>query len=270
MNKRPTFKESATSFVILAWNSQSYLKDCLESVLAIKCSKMEVYVIDNGSSDATPTILSEIAKSNEHLHVITESENLGTTVSRNKALSKISNECDYVCVLDSDTVVNQTAFESLADALADESIGVVGPTMINNAGEEQLSGRNFPTVGIKFGKAIGKTKSAEAEVPTSEIKNGLQDVDYLLSACWLIPNEVLARVGMLDEKIFYAPEDVDWCMRCHKAGFRVVRDHTAQIIHDYQRLSRQKLFSKINWEHMKGLAHYFKKHGYLLNAPKFE
>lgn len=269
---RPSFRDSKTAFVILAWNSEAYIEKCLRSVLALECRELDVWVVDNGSTDATSSILASIAADDANLHVLTEAVNLGTTVTRNKALSYVPNDTDYVCVLDSDTIVNQAAFEALAEALADKSIGVVGPTMANSSGKVQLSGRCLPTLPMKVSKAcpFGSVaeKAVASEHPQNPINDGIQDVGYLLSACWFMPHTSLSAVGQLDEAIFYAPEDVDWCLRCHKAGLRVVRCHDAQIVHEYQRLSHKKLISKTNAEHLKGLAYYFKKHGYLFVAPE--
>ena len=268
---RPSFKDSKSAFVIIAWNSEAYIEKCVLSVLALECRELDVWVVDNGSTDGTPNILAGAVVDDSRLHVVTEKTNLGTTRSRNIPLSAISRDTDYVCVLDSDTVVNQAAFDRMAEALEDETIGVVGPTMANSRGKAQLSGRMFPTVGIKLGKAcpLGNCseRAAEAERPQTPVLDGLQDVGYLLSACWFMPCSSLEAVGYLDEKIFYAPEDVDWCLRCHKAGLRVVRCHDAHIVHEYQRLSHKKLLSKTNFEHVKGLAYYFMKHRYLLKAP---
>ncbi len=271
---RPAFKDSKTAFVIIAWNSESYIENCVLSALELQCRELDVWVVDNGSTDSTSRTLRKIAQKDGRLHVVTEEKNLGTTRSRNIPLRLIPTDTDYVCVLDSDTVVNQGAFEALAWALSDVSIGVAGPTMSNSAGKVQLSGRALPTLGIKLGKAFPlggvSAKAAEAEKPHSLVVDGVQDVGYLLSACWLMPYSSLQKVGYLDEKIFYAPEDVDWCLRCHKAGLRVVRCHDALIVHEYQRLSHKKLISKTNVEHLKGLAYYFKKHGYLFRSPLSE
>lgn len=271
---RPRFSEARVAFVILTWNSAVYIRPCLESVLGLAPARLDVFVVENGSADETPSILRDLASHHSALHCLFNERNLGTTVSRNQALRRIPVGTDYVCVLDSDTVVNQGAFERMADALvADPSIGVIGPTMANSAGEEQLSGRSLPTVSLKLRKAcpVGSVarRAAEDEKPSAPMMDGLQDVGYLLSACWLMPASSLESVGLLDEKIFYAPEDVDWCLRCHKAGLRVVWCRDAHIVHEYQRLSHKKLLSKTNAEHLKGLVHYFVKHGYLLRAPRF-
>ena len=268
---RPSFKDSKSAFVIIAWNSEAFIEKCLLAVLALECRELNVWVVDNGSTDATSGILTNIAAGDSRLHVVTEKTNLGTTRSRNIPLSMLPSDTDYVCVLDSDTVVNQAAFDRMALVLEDETIGVLGPTMASSGGKVQLSGRALPTIAIKLGKACPfggfSSRAAEAERPNAPILDGLQDVGYLLSACWFMPYSSLDAVGLLDERIFYAPEDVDWCVRCHGAGLRVVLCYNARIVHEYQRLSHKRLFSKTNLEHVKGLAYYFRKHGYLLRAP---
>lgn len=80
--------------------------------------------------------------------------------------------------------------------------------------------------------------------------------------------DVLDEVGLLDERIFYAPEDVDYCIRVRRTGFRVVRCFGATITHEYQRISKKRLLSKTNLEHVRGLAYFFRKHGYLFDARK--
>lgn len=263
------------AFVMLAWNSEAYLDDCLKSVLGIGNLCAEVWVVDNGSSDRTPEILSSFKDMDSRVHVLTLRENVGTTVSRNMAIKSVSKEISYICILDSDTVVNADAFHLMVKTLeTDSSIGVIGPTLLSPSGEEQFSGRELPTAGIKLRKACPipavQNKGAELEQPHTPIVDGLQDVGYLISACWLVPREIFDVVGFLDEKIFYAPEDVDFCLRVWKSGKRVVRCFDAQVIHVYQRLSHKKIFSKTNLEHIKGLIHYFLKHRYLFRSPKAE
>lgn len=266
--------DASIEFVILTWNSERYVRACLESVLGLRARCLRVHVVDNGSVDGTLQILDELAGAHPELSVIREPTNLGMSVSRNIALAHIGKDSDFVCVLDSDTVVNQNAFDTLADVVRDDAtIGIVGPVMSSSLGVKQLSGRNLPTLAIKLGKAFPavsvRERAAAQEVPSAPIENGLQDVGYLLGACMMMPRKTISMVGGFDEKIFYGPEDVDYCLRVHEAGLRVVYCERASIIHEYQRISKKRLFSSTNIAHLKGLIHFFKKHRYLNNAPRF-
>lgn len=264
------------AFVILTWNSGEYVRPCLESVLGLGGLCSVVYVVDNGSADGTLAALGELAAGDERLRVLPQERNLGTTASRNIAIREVlamSPRPSYICVLDSDTVANAAALGSAMDALeADPSIAVAGPTLASADGAPQLSGCNLPTFGIKLRKACParavQARGEAMEVPSAFVHGGVQDVGYLISACWVTPTWVWERVGLLDEEIFYAPEDVDWCVRCHAAGLRVVRVHGEPMVHHYQRISKRRMISRMNWEHVKGLVYYFRKHRYLFDASK--
>ena len=182
---------------------------------------------------------------------------------------------NYICVLDSDTVVNELAMDNLISVLeSNPSCGIVGPRMHDANMVYQRSGRQIPTVTEKLLKVLpvkslqAKGTAQEATIP--EDGTGSVDVGYLMSACWMMRSDLFAQVGLLDEKIFYAPEDVEFCIRVWKAGMRVQYCYDADILHHWQRLSRKKLFSKHNFEHMKGLVYLFWKHKYLFHTTKIQ
>lgn len=261
------------AFVVLSWNSQHYISNCLDAVLCCNSITPLVLVVDNGSTDETSAILQQYEADHSEIICTFLPENFGTTISRNLALKNLPSDANYVCILDSDTVINDHALATMIQILEQNpDIGIVGPTMMNSAGATQLSGRNLPSLGIKLRKAAPlkglQDEGAQMEVPNTPVVQDMQDVPYLLSACWLMPVSTIDTVGFLDENIFYAPEDVDYCLRVWQAGLRVVRCWNAQIIHEYQRLSHKKLFSKTNKEHLKGLVYYFKKHHYLFDSSK--
>lgn len=136
-----------------------------------------------------------------------------------------------------------------------------------------MSARCFPTLLEKIYKAVPLRRIQRIDEQMEIQRPPYPDaesypVDYLLSACWVIRPEVIAKAGMLDEKIFYAPEDAEYCIRVWKSGYQCAFCPSAKIIHEYQRISKKKLFSRVNWEHIKGLAYMFMKHGYLFRAEK--
>lgn len=261
------------AFVILTWNSSAYIQACLDSVFNLTSISSEIWVVDNGSTDGTSRMVRAASTVRPGIHFIPLEENKGTTVSRNIALRSLGSHVDFVCVLDSDTVVNDDAIRSMLDVLRTHpDVGIVGPRMVNAEGVEQLTGRNLPTLKIKLLKAspsvASRERGAKLEVPESRFSAGLKDVGYLISACWMLPCSTLDSVGLFDENIFYAPEDVDYCVRAHKAGLRVVVCEDATITHHYQRVSHQKIVSSTNMRHVSGLCHYFRKHGYLLDSSR--
>lgn len=275
--------ESSVGFVILTWNSEKYISECLNSLIALCGNGISgnIVVIDNGSSDDTVQRINQVFRidRDDVEHKLFQLEkNYGTTISRNigiRYLLECQKKPNYICVLDSDTVVNELAIDNLISVLeSDPSCGIVGPRMHDANMVYQRSGRQIPTLSEKMLKVLPvkslQAKGTAQETTIPEDGTGSVDVGYLMSACWMMRSDLFAQVGLLDEKIFYAPEDVDFCIRVWKAGMRVQYCYDADILHHWQRLSRKKLFSKHNFEHLKGLVYLFWKHKYLFHSQKFQ
>jgi len=71
---------------------------------------------------------------------------------------------------------------------------------------------------------------------------------------------------LLDERIFYSPEDVDYCIRIWRAGWQIHYMPSVSVVHDAQEISRPKGLgiNKFTIRHAKGLAYLFVKHRYAL------
>ena len=215
-------------------------------------------------------------KSDVTFDVIELDKNFGTTYSRNigiKVLLSKTDTPDFICILDSDTEVNSDAMKAMCEYLRNNpSYGIIGPKMHNREMVYQESGRNIPTLTEKLYKVlpIKRLRQKGEKMQTAIPKNGSDcvEVGYLMSACWLMRTEIVREIGYLDEKIFYSPEDVDYCIRCWQAGYKVVYCYEAEIIHLWQRISRQKLFSRHNFEQLKGLRYLFIKYHYAFRTKK--
>lgn len=87
------------SVVIPVYNVEDYLLECLESVLNQTLTHIEVICVDDGSSDASLSILNEYAKKDNRIKVLRQ-ENKGSGSARNKALAMANGE--YVAFMDAD------------------------------------------------------------------------------------------------------------------------------------------------------------------------
>lgn len=259
---------TSIAFVILTWNSEKYIGKCINSILTLKKYNTFIYVVDNGSTDKTVQIINQLEnkyKDNGKIFLIRYEKNMGTTVSRNAALKKVDHVIDYICILDSDTEINENAIDILVEQLLEnEEYGVIGPKMIAPDGSVQQSGRNIPTIVEKMLKAlplkVTQRIGEHIERPQWQSLNEPYEVGYLMSACWLMRRNIVDQVGLFDENIFYAPEDAEYCIRVWKSGYKVIFCPQAEIIHVWQRISKKHIFSKMNLEHIKGLFYMFTKY----------
>ena len=193
--------------------------------------------------------------------------NTGTTYPRNLALKASSGK--YIAVMDSDIEINPNTFNTLFTAMQqNHSAGLVAPKLIYGSGALQKSTDQFPTLLHKiyryfFLKKIEQKEDKSAQHLTTTT------VDYAISAFWLFRRELLDRIGLLDEKYFYAPEDVDFCLRVWQDGQQVLYVPESQAIHYAQELSRGLVLNKALAELLKGMLYFFSKHRYLIKKPRF-
>lgn len=257
------------SAVILTWNSRSFITGCLEA-LAREAARwpIELFVVDNGSTDGTAQLASEFLTRSafRSTRVIRLHANFGTTRSRNLAFREATGES--VLVLDSDTEVLPGAVEALVGASREgHRVGIVAPRLLAPNGTTQAACKRFPTLRTKLLKVmpvslLRSLADADELYPRSVYEGDtLFDADYCISAAWLVNRSAMQDVGLLDERIFYAPEDVDYCLRMWARGWRVVYNPNARVIHHTQRVSYRSV--RMMGIHARGLAYYFRKHGYL-------
>ena len=251
------------SAVVLSFNSKRYIETCVCSLMAsydAASLKGEVFVVENGSIDGSVDILKGLqARFGERLKVFYLTENTGTTRSRNLALRAAQGRS--VLVLDSDAYMNPEALVAmLAYQAADQKAGLVAPKLIYPDGRFQLSVDVFPTVSRKIKRYFAMRELEKREPPAEA-----GPVDYAISACWLLSKGAVEATGLLDERIFYSPEDVDYCIRLWRAGYQVHYFPGVSVVHDAQEISRPKGLAGINKftiRHAKGLLYLFLKHRY--------
>lgn len=252
------------SIIILTWNSEKYIEKCIQSVLAsedLENQPIEIVVVDNGSTDATTRILASLQTKISQLTVVFLSKNKGTTHSRNIGIKKSSGE--YILILDADVEVKKNTIAFLVKELRDDpTIGIIAPKLLYANGGVQPSCKKFPTVSTKIMKVLSTWFGIFTRTVACNEGYGFPtrktSVDYCISACWLVRKSLFDEIGLFDERIFYAPEDVEFCARTWIAGHTVVYFPTAIATHYTQRVSYTR--PTIALSHIKGLVYFFTKY----------
>ncbi len=255
------------TFVILTWNSDSFIKKCLDSLIKLCLKeqiKFEIINIDNGSIDHTLDIILNYQKLYpEQINLISFQKNMGTTVSRNAGLKNAKG--DYICILDSDTVILNGSLIELCNYLdQNRSVGILAPKLLLPSGEIQNSVKKFPTFIHKFKKVFGIIFFRQVtavdfykDFPFEEIRPAATAI----SAFWFFRKTLLDEVGYLDENIFYSPEDLDFSVRSWEAGKSIIYFPRFVVFHNTQQITHKHPLSKTSLSHLKGLIYYFRKHG---------
>ncbi len=102
------------SVIVPAYNVESYLADCLDSILNQTYPNIEVIVIDDGSPDRSGEIAENYKQKDRRIKVIHQ-ENGGLSVARNSGLDNATGE--FVCFIDSDDWIEPDYLELLYSAV---------------------------------------------------------------------------------------------------------------------------------------------------------
>ncbi|HEU6449339.1 MAG TPA: glycosyltransferase family 2 protein [Verrucomicrobiae bacterium] len=251
------------SIVILSWNDREHLQGLLHSLRhCTRSRRVELIVVDNASTDGSPDMVelefpaARVVRNHENLG-FPRGNNLGIRLSRGK----------YIFVLNSDIKVLEGCVDALADYLdVNTEVGMLGPKILNADLSLQSSCRKFPTLWNNFCVATGlATTFKRSRIFSGEHMlyfrgDQTRDVDVLVGCFWVVRREALDEFGLLDEGFFIYAEDVDWCKRCWKSGWRVVFFPGAQAIHYRGASTTKKDPVRFALTQQQSVLRYWKKH----------
>lgn len=223
------------SIVIVNWNTQRLLRDCLASIIEKQwASSLEVIVVDNASSDGSVEMVNQ---NFAQVRVIANRENVGFARANNQGFKIASGR--YVLLLNSDTVVLTESLDALVRFMDEHSdAGMVGSKVLNPDRSLQRScWRGYPSLKMAVIDAFYLWRLLPdhpwvrlMEIPERELDRTLQ-VDHVLGASMMVRREIIEQIGGMAENIFLFLEETEWCFRFQKHGWKVYFYPGAEIIH---------------------------------------
>ncbi len=107
------------SVILPIYNTEEYLRKCLDSVIHQTYKDLEIICIDDGSTDQSGGIVDEYAKLDDRIRVIHQ-ENHGESNARNVGLNISKGE--YITFLDCDDWIEPDMYETLLDAIEEDDL----------------------------------------------------------------------------------------------------------------------------------------------------
>lgn len=252
------------SIIIVNFNSGDRLVGAVFSVLASNMD-VEVIVSDNHSHDQSMLWLRECVNGDERVREILNDSNLGFSSANNVALALASRE--YLLFLNPDCVVHTQTLSRLAEVLdGDASIGMAGCLIRNPDGTEQKAGRRrIPTPFHSLIEFLGLSNDWRDRLNlhglnegSRELPAGIVEVEAISGACMFVRRDALRHVGPLDEGYFLHCEDLDWCMRFRKAGWKIVFVPDVEVTHFKGTCSKSRPIF-VEWHKHKGMMRFYRK-----------
>ena len=141
----------------------------------------------------------------------------------------------YIMLVNADTIVKPGALAHLHAAIeADPKLGIVGPRLVGEHGEGQVSCFRGPSALSEFLRAaqtgpihrlFGRSNFELAPAPS------ITNFDWVSFACAIIRSDVLCDVGLLDEGFYLYFDDADYCRRARRAGWSIGNCENAVVVH---------------------------------------
>ncbi len=257
------------SIVIISWKMRDLLERCLKTIYNFTSGvSFEVIVIDNNSQDGTSEMVEKLFP---QIKLIKNSENRGVAPARNQGIKETKGK--YILILDADMELIDNSIKHLYDFMEkNPDAGIVGCKLVDKDFNLQSSCKRFPTLlaflfrRMEWIDAVRNSKTLRHHTMEDWDHNEISTVDYLIGACQYFRREVIEKIGMYDEKIFYGPEDIDFCLRIWKAGWKVYYYPFTKIIHHEQRITKKNLFSKISFKHIAGIIYLYRKYNFRIKV----
>ena len=211
--------------IILNWNRRDLAVECIKSVFASKTTyKLLPIMVDNNSVDDSVEF---VQKYFPKIHVIKNKENLGWSGGNNKGIRyALKQKADYIMLLNNDIILDKNCIQHMVDALAHEkNFDIVGPKIyrfpkrskiLSNAGNFYGDYHNGLLVG-----------SGEKDTGKYDIDKELDFVAGVVCTS----SDLYKKIGYLDERYFLYFEDVDFCERAKKLGYKCGYIHNAIQYH---------------------------------------
>ena len=236
------------SVSIVNTNSRDLVLACLES---LRGEDAEIVVLDNASEDGSAEA---VRRQFPDVRVIPQKFRAGFAANHNTVIRATLGP--YVYVLNEDTTSDDWGFARMVAHLDENPrVAALGPRLVYPDGRLQNSAWRFPTPAVS---ALGLLSLGKVGVKQS---GGFttRAVDWVMGAAILLRREALVRVGLFDEGFFLYSEEVDLCLRLHRAGWAVEYFPEVTVVHHESQFSAEIPERRIN-EMWRSRHRYWRKH----------
>ncbi len=211
------------SVVTVNYKTMDYTLRMLESLFLHHSKEdVEVFVVENASGDSVTQLVEQFPQ----VHLIQTQTNLGFAGGCNQAMKQATG--DFIVLVNPDILFDHDALFQIAEKMKHSSdIGIGGISLKNIDGTQQACVWSFPQpldqclLLFKIPHLFPHTKSLKRWLMKDFDYRQSSDVDQVMGAFFCIRRQVIEEIGMLDDGFFMWYEEVDFCQRAKKAGWRI-------------------------------------------------
>ncbi len=251
------------SIIVVNHNHDKYLEKCFCSILEHQGNiQIEMILVDNVNS---PRISKMMTARFPDVKVIQNKKRMGFAANCNLGFK--NSQGRNILFLNPDVeLIKGTLGDLLKKMQEKPKVGVVCAELLNPDLTPQYSIRQFPTLaaiffrGFKLGALFPNAPIYKNYLMADKDRSQTFEIDWGLGAFLMFTRERYEEMELMDERFTMYYEDVDLCYRLKLAGYKNYFMPDVQVVHDYQRDSAKKLFSKLKFQHIKSILYFFWKH----------
>ena len=203
--------------VLINYNGESYICDCLDSLLTQTYNNLEILFWDNHSNDTSTEI---IKKKYPYIHLIESQYNYGFAKANNLAVKQLLKlGVEYLLLLNVDTIADSLLVEHLLEKADNSTVTTAQIKM----------GRHGENIWYSGGELLFDYGKAE-HVNYKNCKEDKQ-VTFISGCCMMIHKDIVKKCGLFDDNYYMYYEDTDLCMRWYLNGIQMYYVPTARLWH---------------------------------------
>jgi len=238
------------SIVVVNYNVKDFLLRCLESIYSSNIDQIEVILVDNASNDGSIEAVSTIYP---QTIILKNLNNIGFPAANNQAFKIARGK--YIFMLNPDAELFKNTLETLFSFMEENpNVDIIAPQILNTDGSWQQSVWRFLTLYSIFCEMLYMKFLLNKKDYNDQNKNELFEADSFSGAAIFFNREVLNKIGMLDETMFWI-EDIDFCYRAKKTGLKLIYYPYCKVMHhigqsarkDYKISISNQIFNKIKF-----------------------
>ena len=202
-------KTGLVSIIILNYNGEKYLEDCLESIFRETKCDFEIIVVDNNSPDKSGD---KFSKKYQNCKFILNEKNEGVSEGLNVGIKNSNGE--YIVLLNNDLIVAPKWLDYLFEAYEKNGSGLYQPKFLKMSDRSIIdsAGNLINIFGFGFSREKGKKDILKY--------NSIEEIGFAAGTCMFTAKEIFDKVGYFDKKLFAYNEDLDLGWRARLLGYK--------------------------------------------------
>jgi GT2 family glycosyltransferase len=211
----------SVTVIILNYNCQTFLANCIESLLLTNYSNLKIVLVDNNSEDRSLELVKQ--QFGEKIQILSLDKNYGFSKGNN--FGAANKNSDYLVFLNPDTKVHPNWLHYLISTMErDSKIGIAQPKLLQMNGKLiDSTGGFIDSQGLVWNRGHNEKDLGQYDKSSN--------IFYAKGAALIIRNDLWLKLKGFDPLFFVYYEETDLCWRAWENGYKVAYVPNAVVYH---------------------------------------